>query len=81
VQQSVLQVLKESEVSDENIDSVMHTFEGCDLIQSCLDVGGMLLSSHKQSADVKRNSCYIKPKSIYVGDSSSNKFRDCWVLT
>ena len=47
MQQSVLQVLIESEFSDENIDSVMHTIEGCDLIQSCLDVGGMLLSEHK----------------------------------
>ena len=64
MQQAVLQVLKEvKEVSGENIDSVMHTFEGCDLIQSCMDVGGILLSSHKRSAYVKRNCHYVKPKS------------------
>ena len=73
------QLFRESEVRDENIDSIMGTFEECDLIHSCLDVDDTLFNIHKRSAYVKRNCYYVMSKSIYAGVSSSNKFRDCLV--
>ena len=75
IKECVRQVLDHSGVADETSCAIVQAMDEVDLVKQCLDEGGVLHSTAKRSAFVRRNSAYVKPQSIYVGTDGRNKCR------
>ena len=72
--------LRAAGASENLIVTAMDALKSCDLVQECLQAGGILHSKARRATYIKNNLGFVEPQSIYTGVSSRNKNCYCYYI-
>lgn len=80
LRQDITRHLRAAGASEDLIVSAMNALKSGNLIEECLQAGGILHSKARRATYVKNNFAFVEPQSIYTGVSSRNKNCYCYYI-